>query len=96
MSSEEATVNPDGSTTFSDPPVTEDSGAGAGAGADEPPIMDEEKVEAIAQGTDPAVFLLIGLAIVAVLYYFFVYRKKNADADSFFLELDGDKVRTAL
>ena len=93
MSSEEATVNPDGSTTFSDPPVIVDD---SGAGADEPPITDEEKVEAIAQGTDPAVFLLIGLAIVAVLYYFFVYRKKNADADSFFLELDGDKVRTAL
>jgi hypothetical protein len=94
MSSEEATVNADGSTTFSEPPVTDD--AGAGAGADEPPMMDEEKAEAIAQGTDPAVFLMIGLAIVAVLYYFLVYRKKQAEADSFFLELDGDKVGKAL
>jgi len=91
MSAEEATVNPDGSTTFEEPPVTGD--AGAGAGADEPPNMDEEKLEEIAQGIDPAVFLLIAVAIFGALFYFFVYRKKKDDADSFFAELDGDKVR---
>lgn len=89
MSAEEATVNPDGSATFEEPPVTED----AGAGADEPPIMDEEKVEEIAQGIDPAVYLLIAVVIFGALYYFFVYRKKKDDSDSFFAELDGDKVR---
>ena len=93
MNAEEATINSDGSTTFEQPPVTDDGGAGAGAGADEPPAMDEEKVEAIAQGTDPAVFLLLGVAIFALLYYFLVYRKKKTDSDFFFSELDGEKVR---
>ena len=91
MNAEEATINSDGSTTFEQPPVTDDGGAGAGA--DEPPAMDEEKLEAIAQGTDPAVFLLLGVAIFALLYYFLVYRKKKADSDFFFSELDGEKVR---
>ena len=90
MNAEEATINSDGSTTFEQPPVTDDGGAGAGA--DEPPAMDEEKLEAIAQGTDPAVFLLLGVAIFALLYYFLVYRKKKADSDFFFSELDGEKV----
>ena len=97
MSAEEATINPDGSATFDEPPVAEEAGAGAGESTfDEPPTMDEEtmneKMEEIAQGIDPAIYLLVAVLILGAIYFFFVYRKKPADSDSFFAELDGDKV----
>lgn len=98
MSAEEATVNPDGSTTFEqEPPATEDAGGAdaGGAGGDETPNMDEEtfeKAEEIAQGVDPAVYLLLAVIFFGALYYFFVYRKKSDDSEAFFSELDGDKV----
>ena len=95
MSAEEATVNPDGSTTFADPPVTDEAGGGEST-FDEPPTMDEEtmneKAEEIVQGIDPAIYFLAVMVVVALLYYFFVHRKKKDDSDSFFADLDGDKV----
>jgi len=94
MSAEEATVNPDGSATFEEPPAPAE---GAGEPTfDEPPPMDEEtmneKAEEIVQGIDPAIYLLVAVAILGALYYFFVYRKKQDESDSFFAELDGEKV----
>jgi hypothetical protein len=93
---EEATVNPDGSTTFETP------GAGAGAGGGEEQfqgdaggVPPEEVMEEIVKGTDPALYLLIAVALVGFAYYWFIFRKKNdEEEDDFFSNLDGDKVRT--
>jgi hypothetical protein len=89
---EEATVNPDGSTTFETP--------GAGGEGEQfqddaglPPV--EEVMEEIVKKTDPAVYLLLAVVVVGFLYFFFVFRKKSdEDEDDFFSNLDGDKVRT--
>lgn len=85
---EEATINPDGSTTF----PSDDS-------QQEPPMASPEdevppEFDATHAGIDPAIYLLLGVAIAAFLFYFFFHRKKTKqDDDNFFLELDGDKVR---
>jgi hypothetical protein len=86
--SEEATINPDGSQTFEGtvPPVDDPV-------ADEPPLMDEETIEELAKGIDPALILGALVLLFAVLYYFFVVRNKKQDQDEFFSDLDGDKVR---
>jgi hypothetical protein len=84
---EEATVNPDGSQTFEDvpPPVNETTEEA------------EEIFEEIQKGIDPAVYFLIAVAIIAALWYFFVYRKKREDEeDDFFQNVDGEKVRCSL
>ena len=91
--SEEATVNPDGSTTF-------ESDAGAGAGAE--PDFEEgfaegagaESAEEIVKGTDPAIFLVLGFLVCAVLYYLNYQRnkKKQMEREAFFYDMDGDKV----
>lgn len=90
---EEATVNPDGSTTFENepPPVNEDDG-GAGGGAD------EETFETIVQevkGMDPAFYLLGGVIVLAILYFVYmsyVKKKDENDGDDFFASLDTEKV----
>lgn len=84
---EEATVNPDGSTTF--------EGAGgeeaynATSGGEEDTIFVEEE---IVKGLDPAIYLGLFVVVVAVLW-FFVLRSKNKEEDEFFAELDVEKVR---
>ena len=66
-------VDPDGSTTFEG---AEDAGAEGGEAF-------EETMEEIVQGVDPAIYLLVGFIVVAVLY--FVYnRKKNSESDDYF------------
>lgn len=101
---EEATVNPDGSTTFDD--------AGAGAGADsagagageDMPDMDagegggEEAAEEIIKGVDPALYLAIAMVAFLALFVFLRQRKKrkNAEVDDFFSNLDGDKFNLKL
>lgn len=94
---EEATVNPDGSTTFG-------SEEGADAGADGvPPSGDEEYAdgstpEDMMKGTDPAIFLFLGFLIIALLWFFFYYRKNKdqADSEEFFSNLDGEKFNLKL
>ena len=87
---EEATVNPDGSTTFennNEPPVNETAGEEG---------MFEEAVKDT--GIDPA-FYLIGAVIVFVVLYFFISRmrkKDENDGDDFFASLDTEKVRNKL
>jgi hypothetical protein len=96
---EEATVNPDGSTTFETPPAedshtyTGDDGGGAGPeGFEQLPLE-----EVLVKGIDPAFYLLALVALLGVLYYVFVYRRKLADdEDEFFANLDGVKVRLLL
>lgn len=95
--SEEATVNPDGSTTF-------ESDAGAGAGAE--PDFEEgsaegagaESAEEIVKGTDPAIFLVLGFLVCAVLYYLNYQRnkKKQMEREAFFYDMDGDKFNIKL
>ena len=90
---EEATVNPDGSTTF---------GSEGAAGEDVPPNMGgddfEEAAEEIAKGIDPAFYLLFAVVIVGglLLYNLLNKRKKNANMDDFFSNLDGDKFNIKL
>ena len=66
-------VDPDGSTTFEG---AEDAGAEGGEAF-------EETMEEIAQGVDPAIYLLVGFIVVAVLY-FLHNRKKNSESDDYF------------
>lgn len=93
---EEATVNPDGSTTF------DDAGGGAddSAGADDMPNMDgaEEAAEEIIKGTDPALYLALAVVAFAIIFVFLQLRKKrkNAEVDDFFSNLDGDKFNLKL
>lgn len=97
---EEATVNPDGTTTmgggteepFTDPTNTtagaDDSGDGMGGGTPED----------IAKGIDPAFYLLGAVVAVTAIWFFFWYRRKKASGstDSFFSELDGEKFNLKL
>jgi hypothetical protein len=91
MSAEDATVNTDGTTTFDTP--DNDTGS-SGEDFDEPPIFDtEEIVKNVKPAVDPAVYFLLAVIIFAAAYYYFVYRKKSTvDEDTFFSNLDGDKV----
>ena len=96
MSTEDATVNADGTSTFDDTQAGSNSNDAGGSGDefDEPPILDtEEIIKAAKPAIDPAVYFLLAVIIVAAAYYYFVYRKKSTvDEDEFFSNLDGDKV----
>mmetsp|Transcript_13453 Transcript_13453/g.22928 ORF Transcript_13453/g.22928 Transcript_13453/m.22928 type:complete len:305 (-) Transcript_13453:212-1126(-) len=94
---EEATVNPDGSTTFEDAGDGADS-AGAGAGGEEMPEMDADAAEEVIKGTDPALYLALAVVGFIVIFVFLQMRKKrkNAEVDDFFSNLDGDKFNLKL
>jgi hypothetical protein len=86
----EANVQADGSATFDETPPAENDGGFAGGSdqTDELPLLEEAKF-----AIDPAIFLLVGVAIIIALYYFFVIKKKKRDDDDiFFAELDTQKV----
>lgn len=93
MSAEDATINPDGSTTFGETPPTNDPGADAGGEGDS--FFQDNAQEGIstdAEGIDPA-FYLLGATFIVIVIYFFFFRSKNEESeDDFFTELDGDKV----
>ena len=98
---EEATVNPDGSTTF---------GSEGAAGEDVPPNMGgdvppnmggddfEEAAEEIAKGIDPAFYLIFAVIIIGGLFLYNLLKKRreNANMDDFFSNLDGDKFNIKL
>lgn len=93
MSAEDATINPDGSTTFDETPPTGD--AGADAGGDGESFFQEKAQEGLsadAEGIDPAFYLLGAAFIVVVIYFLFFRTKSEESEDDFFTELDGDKV----
>lgn len=84
-------MNPDGSTTFessSDIPTA--------VPADEIPLGGDEeevlKAAAESSGVDPALYVLMGVVALVILY-FLAFRKKAQSNDEFFSNLDGDKVR---
>lgn len=97
--SEEATVNPDGSTTF-----TSDSGADAGAGEGFENAEGaegtgfEEAAEEVAKGTDPAFYLAFAFVVAVALYYINYRRnkKKQMEREAFFYDMDGDKFNIKL
>lgn len=89
----EATVNPDGTTTF------EDATAGAGEtfeeAAEDAFEGAEEAAEEIVKGTDPAIYLALAFIVVVALYVINYKRnqRKQAEREAFFMDMDGDKVR---
>ena len=95
---EEATINPDGSTTF------EDTGGADSAGGDIPNMGEdsttagEETVEEVIKGTDPALYLALTVLFLGIVFIFVQLRKrkKNAEVDDFFSNLDGDKFNLKL
>lgn len=113
MSEEEATINPDGTQTMGEDAAA-DAGAdyadAGGAAADDADDVDadageedfaeaaEEAAEEVIKGTDPAIFLLLGFALIAALWFVSWYKKKKEDeeSDSFFTELDGEKFNLKL
>jgi hypothetical protein len=100
---EEATINPDGSTTFESdstmPPVADETAGADGAGPDFEDGGDETMGDAVKTAVkggllnDPAIFLLIVVVLLGLGY--FLYRRKVAadEDDEFFNNLDGEKVR---
>lgn len=94
----EATVNPDGTTTF------EDATAGAGAGetfeeaAEDAFEGAEEAAEEIVKGTDPAIYLALAFIVVVALYVINYKRnqRKQAEREAFFMDMDGDKFNIKL
>uniref|UniRef100_A0A7R9ZDY6 Uncharacterized protein n=1 Tax=Pseudictyota dubia TaxID=2749911 RepID=A0A7R9ZDY6_9STRA len=97
---EEATVNPDGTTSFA-------SEEGGGAGADDvPPSGDEADFDTesgdvpddAVKGTDPAIFLFLGFLLIATIWFFFYYKKRKdqADSEAFFSNMDGEKFNLKL
>jgi hypothetical protein len=101
MSTEEATINPDGTTTFAE------DAAGAGAdsagedfteGAFDGENAEEILGEAAKEGTDPAFFLALGFVVIAILYYFNFRRnkRKQQEREAFFYDMDGDKFNIKL
>ena len=84
---EEATVNPDGSTTFED-----GFNQTAGEGAEGEPFT--VPPEEVVKGSDPTLIFVGGLLLIAVIYAIYWFQtKKSSDEDDFFSELDGEKVR---
>jgi len=94
MDTEEATVNPDGSTTFNDA----GDGADSAGAADEDMPGTNETVEEIVKGTDPALYLALAVVAIFAIFIFLQLRKKrkNAEVDDFFSNLDGDKFNLKL
>ncbi|KAG7356001.1 preprotein translocase subunit Sec66 domain containing protein [Nitzschia inconspicua] len=97
MAEETVNINPDGSTTF-------EGGAGAGTGGEEstmPPVadtpgMDEETIQQVVKGTDPAIYLLLAVVLIGFLYFLYT-RKARADAeDEFFASLEEEKFNLQL
>lgn len=84
----EATVNPDGSTTFNTTMGEDDAFTNSTTNS----TSDAFGTAPIKQ-TDPAVFLLVLVLVIGVLWYFLYYRKRQLEnQDDFFSNLDGEKV----
>ena len=90
MAEETVNVNPDGSTTFD---------GDAGYGGEEstmPPVMDDAEggpaMDEVVKGIDPAIYLLLAVAVVAFLYFLYSRKSRSESDDEFFSNLDGEKV----
>lgn len=97
---EEATVNPDGSTTFTDDSAGTGSDSDGGASNSAGEGFDDAQGAAgsIVKGTDPAIFLVIAFFVIAIMYYIVYTRNKTkkVEQESFFFDMDGDKFNIKL
>jgi len=75
MVEQTVTVDPDGSTTFEG---AEDTFDGA-----EEEVMDEETMEEVVAGVDPAIYLLVAFVVCSLLYFLYT-RKSRSDEDDYF------------
>jgi len=93
---EEATINPDGSTTMGgeDIPLNNANQGEESFGSQQETFEDNiPPLEDLSKGIDPAFYLIGAVLLIAALYYYFVYRKKDEDEDDFFASVDMEKVR---
>lgn len=90
---EEATVNADGTTTFETPPVDEEAFNATAEDFTE----DAEDIfeEVVVKGIDPAIYLVLVLLVIGIVY-FFMSRRNKKEEDDFFSELDGEKFNLTL
>jgi hypothetical protein len=96
-STEEATIHPDGTTTFESGNAT--AGDVPPADEDVPPVMDEDMKEEMLQtpsGTDPALYLGLVVLLIAAIAFYVWYSNKKQNEDDFFSELDMDKFNLKL
>lgn len=92
-SAEEATINPDGTTSFADD-ATNSGFDTEGTGFEDA----QGSADSIVKGTDPAIFLALGFVLMVIIYYVLFTRnkKKQHDQEQFFFEMDGDKFNIQL
>ena len=67
------------------PPVEEATDGTEGA-------FDEETIEELVKGTDPAIYLLVSVILIGLFYFLYWRRSKEENEDDFFNNLDGEKV----
>lgn len=97
MSAEqEATINPDGSTTFADDGGFADGSTGFDDATNNSTMYGEETD--IVNEVDPAYYVLAVAAVfLCVAFLFFLRnRRSQRDTDDFFLQLDGEKFNLKL
>ena len=94
---EEATVNADGTTTFesSTPPVVDEEAFNNATAEDFTEDAEEIFEEVVVKGIDPAIYLIIIVLVIGIVY-FFVSRRNKKEEDDFFSELDGEKFNLTL
>ncbi|KAL3906957.1 MAG: hypothetical protein SGILL_009067, partial [Bacillariaceae sp.] len=90
MAEETVNVNPDGSTTF------EGNGGAGGEESTMPPVedpdmMDEETIQEIVKGTDPAIYLLLAVVLIGFLYFLYTRKVRADQEDEFFASLEEEK-----
>jgi len=101
------TMGEDAGAAADDAGADADAGAGGDAGEDAGGAGEEDFAEGmggegaaedVVKGTDPAIFLFLGFVAIAALWFFFWYKKKKEeeDSDSFFSQMDGEKVSLLL
>lgn len=106
---EEVTINPDGSTTFDDAGSAAGSGSADASGGDngggngngyseDSSSSSDDGFVPPRGGVDPALYLALAVLVFALLFAYLQLRKrrKNADVDDFFSNLDGDKFNLRL
>ena len=71
-SAEEATINPDGTTSFADD-ATNSGFDTEGTGFEDA----QGSADSIVKGTDPAIFLALGFVLMVIIYYVLFTRNKK-------------------
>jgi len=71
-------VDPDGSTTFEGAEGAEDASDGF-----EGETFDEETMEEVVTGVDPAIYLLLAFVVGAILYFLYLRRSRSNEDDYF-------------